>query len=479
MKKLFLILSILPILFWVSCDEERAKVCNFDFGEGEYEEPFRGFLSSKPDILVKSLEYPPFSWLKSDTLVLNRKIEISFNEECIRSKSKAKITFCSTSYKPFENVKIYCNDTLLQNNTYYTKATSDPIVLDIKIKIHPDFGEQLANGFIMVYGTDIDEVNGTSLTEEGMHPVEKLAFSQKIGWPIMIWLLWLLIVIIIIIAIIFIIYLIIKLIKSLISSLSIATKSRIKQKNSMYYKNKKEEDEPWYIKKARELEREVYSRSTVTSKYEKFEELRLHINITADTNPDLNERCYQAMRPSTQKALDKRNEIWWGKTPKNGIRGKWTGERGMSTYILNPISRAYKRAKPFGMTECKYDNYGTPNFDSITENGSIVNISDLYDNYSASGLDKRGGSWNSIQEVAQRQMADNMEYKIHSWWKQNHPGEIFEKYDAFYKWRNANDLVPHEDNNCKTMRLVKRPVHEIFKHCGGIANAKIVKKYLF
>ncbi len=481
MKKLFLILSILPILFLVSCDEERAKVCNFDFGEGEYEEPFRGFLSSKPDILVKSLEYPPFSWLKSDTVVLNKKIEISFNEECIRSKSTVKISFCSTSYKPFENVKIYCNDTLLQNNTYYTKATSDHKILDIKIKIHPDYGEQLANGFIVVYGTDIDEVNGISLTEEGMRPVEKLAFSQKIGWPIMTWLLWILIVIIIIIVIIFIIYLIVKLIKAIFIGISnCGNRPSFKQKklrNESDYKNKPKEDDNRYIKRAKQLEKEIYSRSAITSKYEKFEELRLHINSTADTDPELNERCYKAMMPSTQKALDERNEKLWSKTPTSG--GGWNGKRGISTFILYKSSTSYMNAKPYGMTECKYDKHGSPNFAPATEDGSIVNISDLYDKYSIGDLEKRGGNWNSFQEVAQRRMADNMEPEIHRWWNQNHCGETYEKYNAFYKWRDANDLVPHEDSNCKTMRLVKRPIHEIFKHCGGIANAIIVKKYLF
>lgn len=41
-----------------------------------------------------------------------------------------------------------------------------------------------------------------------------------------------------------------------------------------------------------------------------------------------------------------------------------------------------------------------------------------------------------------------------------------------YRWRDSNDLVPHEDTDCKKIRLVYRPAHEAFKHRGGIANAK-------
>ncbi|MBO7480622.1 MAG: hypothetical protein J6T63_00780 [Bacteroidales bacterium] len=471
-----IILFILPISL-ISCNEERGKICNFDLGEGEFEEPFRGFLSSKPEILVKSLDYPPFSWLMSDTVVLSKQIEISFNEEAVRSKSTATIAICSNSYKPFDQVMVYCNDTLLIDNTYLTTATIEPKILDLKIKIHPDFGEQIAEGFIMVNGNNIDEVNGHSL-KDGLHPVEKLAFSQRIGWPLWIWILWILIALLIIAIIIFIIYLIVKFIKALFSGLgNMTTKQRVKSKNIKKAKSKKQEKEDPYIKIAKEIERQIYNSSTVKEKYDYFEKLRLHINSTAETNPDLNERCYQAMMAMTQKALDERNEKLWSKTPISG--GSWSSKRGMSTFILYQSSTAYMNTKQFDMTKCKYDIHGSPDFTSVTSPNSIVDVSDLYDKYSISELDKRGGGWNSFQEVAQRRMADRMTNKIHSWWQNNHPGESFDKYDAFYKWRDANDLVPHEDTNCKTMRLVKRPVHEVFKHCGGISNAKIIKSYFF
>lgn len=44
-------------------------------------------------------------------------------------------------------------------------------------------------------------------------------------------------------------------------------------------------------------------------------------------------------------------------------------------------------------------------------------------------------------------------------------------------WRNEHDLVPHEDTNCRTIRLVYRPAHEAFDHRRGIANAKNIKKH--
>ena len=42
-----------------SCKENKEQLPLFDFGSETFDEPFVGLLSSRPEILVKSLDYPP------------------------------------------------------------------------------------------------------------------------------------------------------------------------------------------------------------------------------------------------------------------------------------------------------------------------------------------------------------------------------------------------------------------------------------
>ena len=54
-------------------------------------------------------------------------------------------------------------------------------------------------------------------------------------------------------------------------------------------------------------------------------------------------------------------------------------------------------------------------------------------------------------------------------------GKIDEREADFWQWRDTLDLVPHEDTDRRTMRLVYRPAHTAFKHRGGVANAVNIK----
>ncbi len=102
--------------------------------------------------------------------------------------------------------------------------------------------------------------------------------------------------------------------------------------------------------------------------------------------------------------------------------------------------------------------HGRPNFDAVTFPGSVVDIADLYDEFSCENIQKRGGGAYSLQEIAQEWMAQNLEDAIKEWAKANNCEE------DFWKWRDSLDHVPHEDTDCRTMRLVYRPVHLAFKH---------------
>ena len=233
-----------------------------------------------------------------------------------------------------------------------------------------------------------------------------------------------------------------------------------------------------YITGALVLETELYdSSSNIADKNEILEKLRLYMASTWKSDQVLNEECFQTLKSTTQYALDKFNEFQM-KTPKLSTRGYWVGERGKSKFIVLKRSPYYNKLKELGMTECCYDSfYLEPNFDKVTYPNSIVDITDLYEKYSISELNKRGGSKKSFQEVAQMRMAQLLDPILRIWWKENSKAEYCQ-YDAFWCWRNEHNLLPHEDANCRTMRLVNRDVHKVFKHAGGIAHASIIKQYI-
>ena len=69
-------------LCFLSCAKKETLPC-FNFGEAVYDEPFVGLLKNRPCILVKSLQYPPFSLVAADTVKFNKKFYFSLNEVCV------------------------------------------------------------------------------------------------------------------------------------------------------------------------------------------------------------------------------------------------------------------------------------------------------------------------------------------------------------------------------------------------------------
>ena len=127
MKHLKLIIYLCLTVVFISCssnDEEDATT-TFDFGEVSFDEPFVGLLKSRPQILVESLQYPPFSWAAPDTTLIERTFEVTFNEECLRSKSQAIIQFTDEIGTPYSGIDVYCNDTLCPMGKITVKAATD------------------------------------------------------------------------------------------------------------------------------------------------------------------------------------------------------------------------------------------------------------------------------------------------------------------------------------------------------------------
>lgn len=500
MKKIILIILCIASCLLVSCDT-KSELTSIDFGSAEFEEPFRGLLASHPSWLVATLDWPILRSLKSDTIVLSKSVKLEFNEDAVRSNSSAYIVFGNKNgNREHHAYQFFCNDELVGADGYRVQATTEPQELSIKVKIHPAIGDSTELGYLSIYGNEIDEVNSIALTEEGWQRIAQWSFTQEIGLPWLIWLIWLLLLLIAVAIIVLVIYLLIQYViiplGAFLSNVSLPTISmptfawptlnfRRKQKSSHKQKRKvdtteqkqnneqeNEELDP-YIQEALRLESMLRSTEYgIASKNDILEQLREHLAKTFYTDRELNERCYQALQQNTQKALDKFNSFV-GETPKNGT---WTGERGQSLFKLSQLNIHYAKCKSLGFIACKYTSF-EPDFTPVTWPKSVVDISDLYAIYSCAELEKRGGTKSSFQYRAQMRIAKRIDPELREWWKKNRKQEEYDQEAAFWAWRNANDLLPHEDANCRTLRLVKRSAHMAFTHAGGIAHAKVIKDY--
>lgn len=494
MKKITIIILCIAS-FLVSCDK-KTELTFIDFGSAEFEEPFRGLLASHPSWLVSTLDWPILRSLKSDTVVLSKTIEIGFNEEAVRSNSSAHIVF--SDKKKSDTYQFYCNDELVSVNGYEIKATTELQRLSLKVKIHPSMGDSTEVGYLSIYGNEIDEVNSMALTEEKWQQIAQWSFTQEIGLPWLIWLIWLLLLLLAIAIVVVVIYLLVKYViiplGAFFSNISFPVitmpditkcstinhrkrhpKTKVNKKNEKKAEEKEEEENELhpYIKEALHIENQlldiIYG---IADKNNILERLREHLAKTFYTNPELNERCYHALQINTQNALDKLNSFV-GNTPTNGI---WLGERGQSLFKLSQLSMHYAKCKRLEFTACKYTSF-EPDFTFVTWPNSVVDVSDLYAKYTCAQLKKRGGGQLSFQYVAQMRMAVKLDTDLRKWWEQNRGSEEYNQHDAFWAWRDANNLVPHEDANCRTMRLVDRSAHKAFTHAGGISHANVIKTY--
>lgn len=191
MKQLFY--TLLAVLSLSSCgDFEYAPYadCQIDFGQGEYEEPFVGILDGKPEILRRTLQYPPYCWLAPDTLVLKKDITIDFNEEAIRSKSTATISFVDTLYNSIRKLQFSVNNIPVTDGLFTVDANSLSQSFVIVCKVHPDFGDKVAQGYIMVQGNELDQVNSKPIQQD-INLIGTWNLKQTYNIPWLLWLLWL------------------------------------------------------------------------------------------------------------------------------------------------------------------------------------------------------------------------------------------------------------------------------------------------
>lgn len=211
-SKFAILFGLVLMLCCFSCKKAEETIVSVDFGEGKYKEPFRGLLSSHPQWLVSTLDWPVLRSLRPDTLVLTKTIEIGFNEDAVRSHSTATIQFVDDSCNRLDGVKVYCNGKFVDSDGYIVEASSEPQLINIAYKIDPLKKECTETGHFIISGVELDEVNTIKLSSDTPQNVADWTFTQKIGWPLVLWLLWLLMALIILVVLVAIIVFIVKVI---------------------------------------------------------------------------------------------------------------------------------------------------------------------------------------------------------------------------------------------------------------------------
>ncbi|MDE5850863.1 MAG: HNH endonuclease [Muribaculaceae bacterium] len=214
-------------------------------------------------------------------------------------------------------------------------------------------------------------------------------------------------------------------------------------------------------------ESKLYQPIPIADKYAILESMRLELDRLYRDDRTTYDRYRASLRQNTWDALEENWKLW-DPVPKSHV--VWEGPNDC-TCRLKPSHPNFKECETVNFTVCHYDLHGSPDFDAVTFPGSIVDISDLYDSLSYDNIQKRGGGPNSLQEIAQGRMAQILKTAIAEW------ARAHNREPDFWQWRDSHDLVPHEDTDCRTMRLVYRPAHTAFKHRGGIANALNIKSH--
>lgn len=137
---------------------------------------------------------------------------------------------------------------------------------------------------------------------------------------------------------------------------------------------------------------------------------------------------------------------------EGGLRGKWDGERGNSTF--KPSYNYMKETlKEYGVEGIDFVN-GEADFSRVAD--ATVKIDNM--------TSERYGRGNNFDQ-ANTKLAE----KFNEIQKDGRTDWSAEKVEDY---RISNKMSWHERCDCKTMDLVPTKIHEYFKHSGGVAECK-------
>lgn len=436
-------LSVILILFNACSssdgEHEYEEFIDLDFGDGVYRPNPFPFLDN----------LPPFSLMGMPDSVKNEtELEVLFNEDAIRNKSRGFLTFVDENGHLVNGISI--NGILIdpyENQGAIIDATADSVIVSVQYTVDPAVGDSLLHGVIIASGENLDMVNYFEL-EQDFTPIANWQLKHEIGIN---WLRWLILILIVVI-VLYIIYELCLLLAYIITSLKAFLYRRKKwnpddDKNNKRKKRKKRKNRCVSLELLRRYIIFVYALSDYY--LVRYKILSVIRNIEDS----------QIFSPKLHFALEKlRNE----KYPYD-MKGRWTGQKGNSRFVPHPDvvlsdGTTYKEfCKKIGVNYkrgVRY-RYGEPDFKraGFVIKQAKVGIRYFYENGSRSSI------WR-VQEKAMEKM-----------------GLERNPYGAF-SFKDNNNLVPHEKRDMRTVQLVHKPIHDLFRHGGGVMMRDALYGYL-
>lgn len=456
------VLTIAAMLLLISCRKQNDTASTLDFGTHGFKEPFVGILKNHPSILEKSLNYPPFSWFTSDTVVVKKTIEIEVNDEFLRGNVDSKFAFVGVDGQPFTGVTILLNG--ISSDDYVFKPVSGLSRIEATCRVDPSVGDADINGSILVMSKGIDLINNKPASTDVMNVME-WHVKQDYGVNWFLWLLWLLTIALILGLLVWGIYLLCKYCKPI----SMPTLGTIQVTANNANSNKKKEDKKKEEKKLDEYlaERQeiLFSSSPVRDKAIALYEAFQYYDFDLAQDPKYRDEQFQLMSRQLQSAFEdlwKRGKFYYA-PKRNGI---WSGEEKNSLWIPDdscvPIKGLYSNIHLKTWKRIKKENKfkglrfekGRALFVDVADKVvRIDNFDDLIDPRDSTNRER-------LHEEAFRLLAEIMGVK---------------KVDDVRKYKEGKNLVWHEDHDCCTLYLVPREIHDNINHFGGVGMLKVLR----
>lgn len=157
--------------------------------------------------------------------------------------------------------------------------------------------------------------------------------------------------------------------------------------------------------------------------------------------------------------LAKNTDIYSNKfLPSSG--GEWTGERGESKWKPNPDGIPKK------------DNPNNQTWREILEKYGIdgIEYKDGYPDFSP--VSKADVEIDDFTKDRQKNFAQADEKLAKQWSKEGKDGKTNWTVQDIRQYRQENGLTWHEHQDCKTMQLVPKEIHNNIPHEGGICVKK-------
>lgn len=154
------------------------------------------------------------------------------------------------------------------------------------------------------------------------------------------------------------------------------------------------------------------------------------------------------------------------RTPIDGVRGKWEGERGESKYVPSDQTEAGRAAieklADKGMDGIKY-TYAEPDFSECAEaTVEIDNMTEHRDDYIDADGNYTSGNFSQADAKCAAQWNDCQRDGRSDW-----------KAEDVRDWRRENGYSWHERCDTRTMDLVAYDIHSYFGHYGGCSECKM------